>query len=200
MATLGENCILAEEEYDGVKDGLTQMAIEDQEKEDEIVKNIQTEMRKIKKLMKASVVPQTGDMAAMTNLIGGMSKDPDPALNPGTLNYDSTPRVLERWIEGFKAYINIRTMYKPETIIAYISRAMDADYHANLVHQKLSKTLNLEEILELLCLDMKVRYPVTLRRLGLFKVTRTKEESIHSFIYRVKEDTRYADVRSLSPR
>ena len=45
---------------------------------------------------------------------------------------------------------------------------------------------------------MKVRYPVTLRRLGLFKVTRAKEESILSFINRVKEDARYADVEALS--
>ena len=165
LATLGENCICAEEEYNVVKEALTQMSIEDQEKEDDIVINITSDMKKIKKLMKPNVAPPAGDMSGMANLMGGMPKDPDPALNPGTLNYDSSPRELEHWIEGFRAYISNGTLYKPETIVAYISRAMDSDYHAKLVHKKLSKTATLDENLEFLCMDKKIRYPLTLRRL-----------------------------------
>ena len=87
---------------------------------------------------------------------------------------------------------------EPETVIAYIERAMDEDYRSNGVPAKLDKKTSNEEMFNVLSEDMEIRYPVTLRRLKLFQVKREKDENILSFINRVREDARYADIDGLS--
>ena len=166
------------------------MAEEEWKTEEATIKEVRREMKKVRNLRRTS---ESGDTSRQATSIR-FRKDPDPALTPGILSYESTPRELEKWISGFKAYLANGSRQEPETVIAYIERAMDEDYRSNGVPAKLDKKTSNEEMFNVLSEDMEIRYPVTLRRLKLFQVKREKDENILSFINRVREDARYSDI------
>ena len=104
------------EEWTGVDGELNKMAEEEHRVEESIIKEIRNEMKRLRSLRRNS---KPGEATREARSIA-FQKDPDPALNPGTLSYESTPRELEKWISSFKAYLANGTRQEPVTVIAYI--------------------------------------------------------------------------------
>ena len=124
-------------------------------------------------------------------------KDPDVALQPGTLSYKATPADLDNWISSFVAYVNNGKGVDRKTVVAYVRKFLDEEYRGSDVYQQITEDKSTEEIMQVLKDDLKVRYPLATRRMKLFHLERRDDEEVHHFITRVKEDAKHAECDKL---
>ena len=68
-----------------------------------------------------------------------LEKDPDVALQPGTLHYTVTPAELDNWLSSFEAYVNNGKGVDKKTVVAYVRKLLDEEYRGSDVYQQITE-------------------------------------------------------------
>ena len=176
-----------------VNKALTDMFNAEHEEKIMISQAIRKKLQALKARTKRKVPPVQNLEAARLSL----EKDPDVALQPGTLHYSVTPAELDNWLSSFEAYVNNGKGVDKKTVVAYVRKFLDEDYRASDVYQQITEDKSTDEIMQILKGDLKMCYPLAARRMKLFHMERRDDEEVHHFITRVKEDAKFAECDKL---
>ena len=184
---------LREDRELAVNKALTDMFNAEHEEKILISQAIRKKSQAVRAKIKRKVPPVQNLEAARLSL----EKDPDVALQPGTLAYSVTPAELDNWLCSFEAYVNNGKGVDKKTVVAYVRKFLDEEYRASDVYQQITEDKSTDEIMQILKDDLKMRYPLAARRMKLFHMERRDDEEVHHFITRVKEDAKHAECDKL---
>ena len=176
-----------------VSNALSVMFNDEHQEKIAIAKSIRVNCQSIRGRMKRKEPPIQNLEAVRLS----QEKDPDVALQPGTLSYKATPADLDNWISSFVAYVNNGKGVDRKTVVAYVRKFLDEEYRGSDVYQQITEDKSTEEIMQVLKDDLKVRYPLATRRMKLFHLERRDDEEVHHFTTRVKEDAKHAECDRL---
>ena len=115
---------LREDRETEVGKALSVMFNDEHEEKIAIAKSVRAHCQAIRGRMKRKEPP-------IQNLEGAVrlahEKDPDAALQPGTLSYKATPAELDNWISSFVAYVNNGKGVDRKTVVAYVRKFLDEE-------------------------------------------------------------------------
>ena len=93
--------------------------------------------------IKAKVKRKTPPVANLEEARVQLEKDPDVALQPGTLHYSVSPAELENWMSSFEAYVANGKGVDKKMIIAYFKKFLNDKYCQSNIFSQLTEDMNI---------------------------------------------------------
>ena len=93
-------------------------------------------------------------------------------------------------MSSFRAYVENGKGLGNKAIVAYVRKFLDEDYRQSNVYSLIRDEASIDEIEKILKDDLKIRIPLSNRRIRLFHMQRKEDEELLQFVLRVKENAR----------